>query len=360
VNRVNALVERWPLLARLGRVELATLPTPVELLPRISETLDSEIWVKRDDLTASGYGGNKVRKLEYLLGAATQRGADTLITAGAVGSHHVFATALYGRELGLETYAALTPQPYARHVEDQLRAGLAVGAHLYPVRGLGEVTRRVLELNARLRFWGRKPYFIPLGGSNVYGMLGLVNAGLELAQQIDAGLCPDIDAIYVATGSCATVAGIALGLAAGGVKTQVVGVRVTERLLANQARIAKLLKSASDLLCKLEPRFPAVAERALASIQLDSSQFGEGYGRSTPASDAARDLAGSEGLQLDETYTSKAFACMLREAGASSDGGTRRGQKLLYWHTLSSASLEPFLKDAPDAPERFVKLMTLG
>ncbi|MET0286609.1 MAG: pyridoxal-phosphate dependent enzyme [Polyangiales bacterium] len=357
---MNALVERWPQLARLARVELATLPTPVEPLPRISETLDSEIWVKRDDLTAARYGGNKVRKLEYLLAAAKQRGANTLITAGAVGSHHVFATALYGRELGLETYAALTPQPYARHVEDQLRAGLAVGAHLYPVSGLAELAKRMLELSVRLRFWGRRPFVIPLGGSNVYGVLGFVNAGLELAQQIDAGLCPDFDAIFVSAGTCATVAGLALGLAAGGVKTQVVGVRVTDRLLANSLRIGKLIQDADHLLRKLEPRFPDVAERALASIQLDAHQFGEGYGRSTPASDAARDLAGSEGLLLDETYTSKAFACLLREAGASSDGGIRRGQKLLYWHTLSSASLEPFLKGAPEAPERFVKLMTIG
>jgi D-cysteine desulfhydrase len=357
---VNALVERWPLLARLGRVELATLPTPVEPLPRVSDTLDSEIWVKRDDLTAPRYGGNKVRKLEYLLAAAKQRGADTLITAGAVGSHHVFATALYGRDHGFETYAALTPQPYARHVEDQLRAGLAVGAHLYPVHGLGEVAARVLELRMRLRFWGRKPFVIPLGGSSVYGALGFVSAGLELAQQIDAGTCPDFDAIYVPAGTCATVAGIALGLAAGGVKTQVVGVRVTDRLLANRLHIAKLVHEASELLRKQEPRFPHVVERALASIALDAHEFGEGYGCTTPASDAARDLAASEGLLLDETYTSKAFACMLREAGASSDGGTRRGQKLLYWHTLSSASLDPFLQNAPEAPERFVKLMTLG
>ncbi len=357
---MNALVERWPQLASLARVELATLPTPVEPLPRISEALDSEIWVKRDDLTAARYGGNKVRKLEYSLAAAKRRGANVLITAGAVGSHHVFATALYGRELGFETYAALTPQPYARHVEDQLRAGLAVGAHLYPVRGLGEVAKRMLELSVRLRFWGRKPFVLPLGGSNVYGTLGFVNAGLELAQQIDAGTCPDIDAIYVAAGTCATVAGIALGLAAGGVKTQLVGVRVTDRLLANSLHIAKLIHDAERLLRKHEPRFPEVAERALASIRLDAHEFGEGYGRSTTASDAARDLANSEGLTLDETYTSKTFACMLRDADPSNGGGTRRGQKLLYWHTLSSAPMEPFLKDAPEAPERFVKLMTLG
>ncbi|MDB4986015.1 MAG: D-cysteine desulfhydrase [Myxococcaceae bacterium] len=354
-TRVNALAERWPELERLGRVHLATLPTPIESLARISERVDSEVWVKRDDLTAARYGGNKVRKLEYLLAEAKARGANTLITTGAVGSHHVFATALYGRELGFETYAVLTPQPYQRHVEELLRADLMVGAHLYPAQNLIEAARRMLELAVRLRFWGRKPQLVPLGGSNVYGTIAYVNAGLELAQQIDAGLCPDIDAVYVATGSAATVSGLALGLAAGGVKTQVIGVRVLDRLTANRLHIGHLIKQADNLLRKLEPRFPEVAARALASIELDDGELGAGYGLSTPASQAALEFAASEGLVLDETYTSKTLAALLRDAR-----GPRRGQKLLYWHTLSSASLEPFLLDAPEAPERFVKLMTIA
>jgi len=352
---VNVLADRWPPLSKLARVELATLPTPVESLPRISDKLDSEIWVKRDDLTARRYGGNKVRKLEYLLGEACARGANTLITAGAVGSHHVFATALYGRDLGFETYAALTPQPYQRHVEEVLRADLTVGAHLYPVSGLGEVVQRMLELSVRLRFWGRKPFIVPLGGSNAQGTLAFVNAGIELAQQIDAGLCPDFDAVYVAAGTAATVSGIALGLAAGGVRTRVVGVRVLDRTFANRLRIHQLMRQADGLIRRLDPRFPEVVERALQSVELDSGELGPGYGLPTPASEAAREFAASEGLLLDETYTSKALAALLRDAG-----GERRGQKLLFWHTLSSASLEPYLHDAPEAPERFVKLMTLS
>ncbi|MEY4511153.1 MAG: hypothetical protein RLZZ450_3275 [Pseudomonadota bacterium] len=354
-TRVNALADRWPPLSKLARVELATLPTPVVPLPRISDKLDSEIWVKRDDLTAPRYGGNKVRKLEYLLGEARARGANALITAGAVGSHHVFATALYGGELGFETYAALTPQPYQRHVEEVLRADLAVGAHLYPVQGLSQVAKRMLELSVRLRFWGRKPFLVPLGGSNAQGTLAFVNAGIELAQQIDAGLCPDVDAVYVATGTAATVSGIALGLAAGGVRTRVIGVRILDRTFANRLRIHQLMTQADALIRTLDTRFPKVVERALESVELDGKELGPGYGLTTPASEAAREFAASEGLVLDETYTSKALAALLRDAG-----GERRGQKLLYWHTLSSASLQPFVHDAPEAPERFVKLMTLA
>jgi len=352
---VNALVERWPLLSRLARVELAELPTPVELMQGASEKLACEIWVKRDDLSAPHYGGNKVRKLEYLLGHARERRANTLVTAGSVGSHHVFATALYGREHGFETYAVLTPQPYHRHVEEQLRAQLAAGAHLYPAQGLGEVARRMTELSLRLRFWGRRPYVVPLGGSNAFGALAYVNAGLELAHQIDAGLCPDVDGVYVATGTAATVAGLALGLAAGGLRTEVVAVRVFDRLFANRARIAQLISQADGLLRSLEPRFPSVVARAFESVRMDHRELGRGYGYPTPASAAAHELAASDGLTLDETYTSKALASLLRDAG-----GDRRGKRLLFWHTLSSASLEPFLSQVPEAPERFVQLMTLG
>lgn len=352
---MHALVERWPQLSRLARVGLAQLPTPVELLKGASDKLDTQIWVKRDDLTAAKYGGNKVRKLEYLLGHARERRANTIVTAGSVGSHYVFATALYGREHGMETYAVVTPQPYERHVEEQLRAELAVGAHLYPAESLAGVARRMAELTLRLRFWGRRPYVVPFGGSNLYGTLAFVNAGIELAQQVDAGLCPDFDAIYVATGTCATAAGLALGLAAGGMKTRVVAVRIIDRLFANRARIGALAVQAERHLRLLDPRFPMVADRAISSVELDHQEIGRGYGWPTPASAAARELAASEGLSLDTTYTSKALASLLREAT-----GERRGQKLLFWNTLSSADLQPYIGQVVEAPERFVQLMKLG
>jgi 1-aminocyclopropane-1-carboxylate deaminase/D-cysteine desulfhydrase-like pyridoxal-dependent ACC family enzyme len=159
----------------------------------------------------------------------------------------------------------------------------------------------------------------------------------------------------VAAGTAATVSGIALGLAAGGVRTRVVGVRVLGRTFANRLRIHQLMRQADALVRKLDPRFPEVVARALESVDLDGAELGPGYGLPTPASEAAREFAASEGLLLDETYTSKALAALLRDAG-----GERRGQKLLFWHTLSSASLEPYLRDAPEAPERYVKLMTLS
>jgi D-cysteine desulfhydrase len=333
---------------------LAGLPTPVARLDGIASKLDADVWVKRDDLTAPRYGGNKVRKLEYLLAQAQGRGADTLITTGTLGSHHVFATALYGREHGFETHAVLMPEPFHPNVEESLRADLAVGAKLTTATSVPQVLRSMAELAVRLRLLGQRPFIVPLGGSTPHGALGLVSAGLELATQIDAGLCPDPDAIYVACGSSATAAGLALGLAAAGLRAKVVAVRIGDKLFANALRMRQLVYHTEALLREYEPRFPRVASRALASIEFDDVEIGRGYGRPTPSSEAARILAAEEGLTLDVTYTSKALACLMRHAE-----GARRGQRLVFWNTFSSAPLHEFLARAPQVPERFVQAMTL-
>jgi len=351
---VNALADRWPRLEQIPRVPIASLPTPVHALPTLARRLDAGVWIKRDDVTAPRYGGNKVRKLEYLLADAQRHAADTIITTGAVGSHHVFATALYGAELGFQVQAVLSPQPYERHVEEQLRADLAVHAQLFPASSQARAAAKLAELTLMARVRGRVSYFIPPGGSTVLGTLGYVNAGVELARQIDAGECPDPDAVYVACGTCATAAGLALGLAAGGVRTQVIAVRVTDALFANRLQLRRLVHGAQDYLRALDSRFPRVAKVALANLLLTDQEFGPGYGLPTPVSEAAAHVAESEGIRLDPTYTGKAFARLLLDADTS-----RRGQNLLFWHTLSSASMAPFLADQHEAPEAFVKLMTL-
>jgi D-cysteine desulfhydrase len=333
---------------------LAGLPTPVAPLSHIASKVDADVWVKRDDLTAPRYGGNKVRKLEYVLAEARAQRADTLITTGTLGSHHVFATALYGREHGFETHAVLLPEPYHPNVEESLRADLAVGAKLTTATSYPGVVRAIAELAVRLRLHGHRPHVVPMGGSTPHGTLSYVSAGLELAAQIDAGLCPDADAVYVACGSSATAAGLALGLSAAGLRAKVVAVRIGDKLLANGFRIRSLVKQTEALIRAHEPRFPRVADRAIASVEFDDIEIGRGYGRPTPSSEAARLLAAEEGLTLDITYTSKALACLLRHAE-----GARRGQRLVFWNTFSSAPLTEFLARAPQVPERFVQAMTL-
>ncbi|HKO89587.1 MAG TPA: pyridoxal-phosphate dependent enzyme, partial [Polyangiaceae bacterium] len=255
---------------------------------------------------------------------------------------------------GFAVHAVLTPQPFQRHVEEQLRADLAVGAKLYPAESLAKAGKKLLELSLRARLEGRRPKLLPLGGSSVTGTLAYVQAGIELAQQIDAGECPDPAAVYVPCGSCATAAGLALGLAAAGVRTQLIAVRVTDGWLANRLALSRLVRGAQARLRALDPRFPDVAETALANLVLSDEELGAGYGVPTPVSEAATQVAESEGIQLDTAYTSKTFARLLLDADTK-----RRGQNLLFWNTLSSAPMASYLAQQPEAPEAFVKLMTL-
>jgi 1-aminocyclopropane-1-carboxylate deaminase/D-cysteine desulfhydrase-like pyridoxal-dependent ACC family enzyme len=351
------LIDRFPGLCAIPRRALVPRPTEVVAMPRLSKMTGADLWVKRDDATAAAYGGNKVRKLEYLLGDAEAQGADTLITTGAFGSHHVLATSIFGAEAGLSVHAALVPQPWHKHVGENLRADVAAGATLHPIRHVAEVPFAVRRLARRLRREGRRPYLVPHGGSTAYGALGYVEAGLELAAQVDARALPEPEAIYVALGSAGTAAGLAIGLAAAGLTTKIVAVRVTDRLLANRATFLALLRRTMTLLRERDPRFPAVLELAAAKVEIDATAFAPGYGVSTPETRRAAELAAAEGLVTDETYTARALQVMLRHA----ESGRRRSgalaprdpftwKRALFWQTLSSADLAPLLRRVPAAP----------
>src|SRR5687767_13083589 len=179
------MADRWSGLAALKRVEVAQLPTRVQQLRATTLASSHAAWCKRDDLTSAVYGGNKVRKLEFLIGDALARGDDTIITTGAAGSHHVLATTLFARQHGLAVHAVLVPQPWTGHVEENLRCDLAAGAVVHPVKSFARVGPKMLALAARLRLRGRKPYLVGPGGSSPVGALGYVEAGIELARQID-------------------------------------------------------------------------------------------------------------------------------------------------------------------------------
>ena len=350
---MSMLSDRWSRLRSIPHVSLASTPTPIERSRALSELLSSDIWVKRDDLTASQYGGNKVRKLEYLLADAMDRRADTIITTGAAGSHHVLATSIYGRRLGLEVHAVLAPQARSVHVEENLRADIAHGATLHPVPFYAAVAPRMAALALSQRVRGRRPYVIGPGGSEMPGVLGYVEAGLELAAQFLRGHTCEPDVIFIPLGSGGTVAGAALGLAAAGVMTRIVGVRVSPKGLVRRAWLQALMRTASDRLRAQDDRFPNVAELAMSNIEIDETQLGGGYGVGTAAGREAGRLAQDvAGLPLDVTYTEKTFAALVAAAR-----GARRGQRLLYVHTLSSAPMEPLVRGAAPLPSRVAALM---
>lgn len=339
---MTLLARRFPRLSMVPHVPLART-TAVQPL-RILSTGGLDLWVKRDDTTADLYGGNKVRKLEFLLGEARQQGADTLVTAGAWGSHHVLATTLFGRKWGFDVHAVMVPQPITDHVESNLRVGLAAGSELHPVRSWPAVVPTTAALGASLRRDGKKVYRVPYGGSSATGALGFVEAGLELAAQIESGECPEPDAIYVALGSGGTAAGLAIGLAAAGLTTKVVAIRVTPLLVCNRATVSALVLATMRKLRGIEKAFPAVSRAALSQLVIDSSAYA-GYGNVDEIVRSTSLKADSEGLHVDPTYTARALGVMLRDAHEG-----RYGKRLLFWLTLSGADLDVRLGDAPGLP----------
>lgn len=337
------LHRRYPGTRAIPHVSLADLPTPVESLQPLDAELGfRELWIKRDDCTARLYGGNKVRKLEFLLGHALEEGRRQVWTVGAVGSHHVLATSLYAREVGLTPHALHFPQPITDHVREVLRAlstarpqlELVNSKHSLPVK---MARKHVQEWLSR----AESPYYIPGGGSSPRGVLGYVNAALELARQVDNGALPMPDAIFVAAGTCGTLAGLVLGSRLAELPTRIIGVRVVDKVLANPLVAASLANRTGKLLADFGVDCPRIRAR---DIEIVDDQIGPGYGEPTPQGRRAIELLATHtGLELDPTYTAKAFAGLL---DFDDDGDARPLHNALYWHTLSSADLTPLVQEA--------------
>ena len=308
---------------RVEKLLLGTYPTPVSELPLgndddATRTRASRLWVKHDDLSSPVYGGNKVRKLEYVLGAARERGKKRLLTIGAVGSHHVLATAIHGRAHGFRVHAVLVPQPMtlhaARNISLGIRAGLTAEAAWEPSLYL-----RVLAA------MDRDTHFISLGGSSVDGSLGYVDAALELEAQVSRGLLPEPAEIVVAMGSGGTVAGLLVGLERTRLRTKVVGVAVAKPVFVLAALTKHLTRRvARD--CGVD------ADSALTRLIVDGDSVGAGYGHPTSAGAEAEAFACAHGVKVDPTYTAKALASALSRCRAGA------AERVLFWNTLSSAS----------------------
>jgi 1-aminocyclopropane-1-carboxylate deaminase/D-cysteine desulfhydrase-like pyridoxal-dependent ACC family enzyme len=346
----SILETRWPKLA-LARTPLITGPTPLEHHEALGRVAGGDLWIKRDDLTNALYGGNKVRKLERLLGEAKAQGADTLITTGAAGSHHVLATTIFGKKHGFDVHAVLVPQPSSEHVTLDLRAMIASGCEIHPVKIFSAVPAAMAALNASLRLRGKRPYMIGPGGSEGAGLLGYVEAGLELGQQMLEMRMPEPDAIVVPLGSGGTLAGLAVGLAAAGVTTKIHAVRVTPKAIISRAVLSAQIRSVIDRLRAADGSFPRILTPATELCVVDEDELGEGYGIPTPGGRDAMRLAREHGLVLDATYTAKTFSAVLRMMR------TTELKRVIYVHTLSSAPIEPLLVGASTIPHRLDMLL---
>jgi len=330
---------------------LGQYPTPLRRLEGIPGARH-ELWIKDDGVSALPYGGNKVRKLERLLALAQRCGAQRLLTVGAAGSHHVLATCVFGQHFGLSTHAVLTPQPWSPHAEATLRAGLNAGLSAVSASSYLDA---LLKLRRERR---ATDYVIGPGGFGAAGTWAYRLAVDELSEQLTQAGAGRLDAILVAAGSGSTAAGLLAGCIETGIARRVIAVQVTQNPLLR----GMIVGQASYAAWQKQRGLRAWA--ALGALELEGRFIGKGYGHPSSAGDAATELARSFGLQLEPTYTAKAFAAALQRARADDHGGIRRKLRLrgqrtyLYWHTLSSAPLITLLQGAPETlPAHLARLL---
>jgi D-cysteine desulfhydrase len=323
-----ALFASFPaLVTRVPRAALATLPTPVERLTELGRILAVDaLYVKRDEVTGSEYGGGKTRKLVFLLGDAEREGKKELVTFGGVGSNHALATTLYARRIGARVRLLLLPEPSSDRVRRNLLLCRKHGAdiEITPSLERGEAIARAIP----------RAYVISAGGSSAVGNLGFVDAGFELAQQIADGDLPEPDDIYMAMGTMGAAVGLALGVRAAGLRSRVVAVRASSPGTSSPARMRELYERTAAHLRALDPSFPAVPfDRAAPAIAAE--HLGAGYARETEKGRRAERLAALHGaLALETTYTAKAMAALV-------DRAPRDPKRVaLFWNTHNASPLD--------------------
>ena len=325
----------------LPRLRLAHLPTPLEEMPNLTRRLKGPcLLIKRDDQTGLATGGNKTRKLEYLMADALAQGADTVVTLGAAQSNHARQTAAAAAKLGLKTLLLL------RGEEPPLRNGNLLLDDLLgaEVRWMGPQRRlppeRIAGVLEELKQAGQKPYLVPYGGSNEVGVLGYIQAMRELLDQLEeSGL--EADHLVAATSSGGTQVGLTLGAKIYGYGREIIGISVDlprEELLSDLVSLAQ-----------------ATVSRWGFDLSLDGDDFivyddylGEGYGLlGPPEVEAIRLLARTEGILLDPVYTGRAMAGLI---DLIRRGTFRPDEVVIFWHTGGTPALFAYAQELSRAP----------
>ena len=341
-----AIERRFPTLrGRLPRVQLTNLPTRVHRLRHLGQQLHVErLWVKRDDESGVLYGGNKPRKLEFLLGDALADRKSSVLTFGGIGTHHGLATAICARAVGLRCILALLKQPVTEHVRHCLLLDYVAGAEMHYAATLALVTARALRICGRELLRGELPYIIPTGGTSALGTLGYVNAAFELHEQISAGELPEPEWIFVPMGSGGTVAGLVLGAKLAGLRARVAAVLVTDILPPSADKLARLAARSLALLRQASNDVPAVS-LSPGDFRVIKGYVGRAYGAPTEAACHARELMfDSEGIALETTYTAKCLAAMIDAMRAPE----YRSGTILFLNTYSSVDPVTHLGPLPD------------
>ncbi len=321
-------------LARFPRIHLAHLPTPLERLDRLSKELGGpEIWIKRDDCTGLSTGGNKTRKLEFLMAEAQAQNADLVMTQGATQSNHARQTAAFAAKLGMDCHILLEDRTKSKD-PNYLYNG---NVFLDRLHGATDEKREMgLDMNAEMeavadkfRAQGRNVYTIPGGGSNATGALGYVNCALELtAQANDRGLV--IDQLVHATGSCGTQAGLVVGLTAMNSQIPLLGIGVRAARAQQEKSVFWLAKATAQKLgC------PDVVKRE--DVIANCDYVGPGYGfPATDTLEAISMFAQLESILLDPVYSGKGAAGLI---DLIRKGHFKKGERVVFLHTGGSAAL---------------------
>lgn len=334
-RRRPLLFERFPALERsIAWMPLATVPTPVEPCTALEPYLEYTkhgvaVFMKRDDLAGRAYGGNKVRRYEFLLADARARGARTLFTLGGIASTQATATAVLGREAGFAVRMVLYDQPVTRFAREALCIDALYGAEM--IRASNFVTgaaRLAYELARAPRGSG---YLVPPGASTPRPNLGYLDALFELEQQVHAGACPRPDAIVLPTGSSGTLAALALGARYIGWSTEVIGVRIAPWIATNALTVGRTVRATARYVCARAGIDPKRFEGA--RYRLEHGFIGPGYGYPTPGAiegiHAWHTLTGVDG---EVTYSGKALWALKSIVQRPE----WRGKTLLLWNTLST------------------------
>jgi len=336
------LFRQYPLLKeKLPYVSLGEFPTAIEKLHRLGGEIGVDhLYVKRDDLSGKVYGGNKIRKLEFLLAHALNAKAKGVLTFGFAGSNHALATAIYAQRVGLESISMLMPQPNAHYVRHNLLMSHYSGAELHQHRNVPWLAVGSIYQLLRHRIkYGYLPQIIPAGGSSPLGAIGFVNAAFELKEQIGEGKIPEPDYVYVTLGTMGTAIGLILGLKAANLESQVVSVRVVDEKFADVRKMIKLFHKTNSFLNALDPAFPK-CEFSEKDIDIRHDFLGEGYAHFTEKGmEVVSLMRRKEGIKLDGTYTGKTFAALIDDA----EKQNLRDKVILFWNTYNSRDLSDLI-----------------
>lgn len=321
-------------LARFPRLRLTQAPTPLEALPNLSRLLDGpQLFIKRDDNTGLALGGNKTRKLEFLLGDALAKGATHIVTQGATQSNHVRQTIAAANKLGLPSTVLLEERVSDAHTDYYSNGNVLLdqllGANIETRPAGLDMNHELLAVGERLQAAGEVPYLIPGGGSNAIGALGYVLSAQELLQQ-STEQALRIDHVIHATGSSGTQAGLVVGLQAANSGIPLLGFSVRAARDKQIENVTRLARQTWDLLDIRQPFDDS-------AVRVNADYVGAGYGIPTEGTlEAIRLLARHEGILLDPVYSGKAFAGLI---DLIRRGHFRRDENIVFVHTGGAAGL---------------------